>query len=59
MSDLAKEVEGYVTVEQAAILAGRSPSTIWRLASQGKIRTKRVLGRTLFNEKDAKKVREG
>ena len=45
----------YVTVEEAAVLAGRSSVTIRRWAQAGKVRTKMVLRRKVFDVKDVEK----
>lgn len=45
----------YLTVEAAAILAGRSVGTIWRWSKEGSIRTRKVLRSTVFDALDVEK----
>jgi len=48
----------YLTVEAAAVLAGRSVATIWRWAKEGSIRTRKVLRSTVFDAGDVKKRKD-
>ena len=45
-----------LTVELAAQLLEVSPTTVWRLAREGKLRRRRRLGRTVFDAAEVEQL---
>jgi hypothetical protein len=48
----------YLTVDASAVMVERSAATIWRYIREGRLKTHRVLGRTLLLRRDVEALRD-
>lgn len=54
---MADEGRQLITVEEAAVLLGRSVKTVWRYIEKGKLTRRSVLGRTLVDRTEVEKLK--